>query len=97
MSTDTEVVTVHIPRDLAQRLCDDAEILIHEDQVEGVPEGVLYDTVADRWTWEIDEAVLWAIERLAAEDERELAPENAVADGRGGWVVSTEHGPAAKS
>ena len=65
MTTETDTITVHIPRGIAQTVIDAAEILIHEDQIPGVPEGVLYDTVADRWTWEIDEALTWAIERIA--------------------------------
>ena len=64
----TNPITIHIPREVAQTLCDDAEILIHEDQIAGVPEGVFYDTVADRWTWELDEATTWAVERLAEVD-----------------------------
>lgn len=66
--TATDTVTVTIPREMAQTLITQAEILIHEDQMPGVPEGVLYDTVNDRWTWAIDEALGWAIEALAERD-----------------------------
>lgn len=62
---DEPDITVTITRSIAEELCDQAEILIHEDQIDGVPEGVLYDTQNDRWTWELDEATRWALENIA--------------------------------
>lgn len=64
--TETNKIAVYLPREIALSLLEDANILTHEDNImPGVPNGVYYDTEADRWTWELDEATTWAIERIA--------------------------------
>ena len=69
-STD---ITVTVTREVANALCAQAGILIHDDghdgpELPGVPQGVYYDTNSDRWTWALGEATRWATVILAEND-----------------------------